>query len=222
MVDAETGAEVGEDDEVRGFETDDGRHVLVEDDEIAAVGLESERAIDIETFVPADSIGWIWYDKPYYLAPDGKVGEEAFAVIRDAMAAKGVVGISRLVFARRERAVMLQAHENGILLWTLRYGAEVRDPAAYFSQMGEEKVDRKLVAMIKTLIGERKREWSEDLVRDPLQERMVELIEAKRKTGGKPRKPGDKQPAPEPQSNVVSIMDALRRSLEAERKAGSR
>lgn len=211
-VDAETGEPVEE--EAKGYETEDGNHVVLDDEEIAAAALDSERAIDIETFVPAESIAWVWYDKPYWLAPDGKVGAEAFAVIRDAMAARGVVGISRLVLARRERAVMLQPHDKGLMLWTLRYGGEVRDPAAHFGAGGEEKLDAKLVAMIKALIGERTKRWSEDLVRDPLQQSMIELIEAKRKNGAKPKL---RKGAEAPPSNVVSIMDALKRSLEAEK-----
>ena len=96
-VDAETGKPVREEDEVRGYETESGKYVLVEDEEIEAVGLESTRTIDIDRFVPADSIAWIWYDTPYYLMPDDEVAQEAFAVIREAMVASKVVGISRLV-----------------------------------------------------------------------------------------------------------------------------
>src|SRR3546814_10116514 len=95
---------------------------MLEDDELEAVGLESTRTIDIEQFVPADSIEWVWYDTPYYLMPDDEVAQEAFAVIREAMAATDTVGISRLVLARCERAVMLQARGKGIVLWKLRYG----------------------------------------------------------------------------------------------------
>ena len=93
---------------------------MLEDEEIASVALESTRTIDIERFVPAESIDWIWYDAPYYLMPDDPVGEEAYCVIRDAMRATGMVGISRLVLYRRERAVMLKPRDRGIVLWTLQ------------------------------------------------------------------------------------------------------
>jgi DNA end-binding protein Ku len=125
-VDAETGKSVSDDDQARGYQRGADDFVVLEDDELDAVALESTRTIDIETFVPADSIPWIYYDTPHYLVPDDRVGEEAFSVIRDAMAATKTVGIARLVLYRRERAVMLMPRAPGIVLWTLRYGDEVR------------------------------------------------------------------------------------------------
>jgi DNA end-binding protein Ku len=106
-VDGETGKPVDEDDEVKGYERGENEYVMLEDDELDSVALDSTRTIDIEMFVPRESIEWIWYDTPHYLTPNDPVGEEAFAVIREAMAATGTVGISRLVLYRRERAVML-------------------------------------------------------------------------------------------------------------------
>src|SRR3546814_14980286 len=108
---------------------------MLKDDGLDAIGLESTLAIDIEQFVPADSIEWVWYDTPYYLMPDDEVAQEAFAVIREAMAATETVGISRLVLSRRERAVLLQPRGKGIVLWTLRYGDELRDPDEVFGQL---------------------------------------------------------------------------------------
>src|SRR3546814_15094635 len=101
---------------------------MLEDDELEAVGLESTRTIDIEQFVPADSIEWVWYDTPYYLMPDDEVAQEAFAVIREAMAATDTVGISRLVLAPRERAGMLPGRGQGTGLWTLPSGHGGRGP----------------------------------------------------------------------------------------------
>ena len=135
----ETGKPVEKDDEVKGYETEAGRYVMLEDEEIESVGLESTRTIDIDKFVPADSIEWIWYDKPHYLMPDDEVAQEAFSVIREAMAATETVGISRLVLYRRERAVMLEPRGKGIVLWTLRYGDEVRDPDDYFDDIHAPK-----------------------------------------------------------------------------------
>ncbi|MGO4840366.1 Ku protein, partial [Rhizobiaceae sp. 2RAB30] len=106
-VDAVSGKPVAEEDEAKGYQRGEDEYVLLEDEELDAVGLESTRTIDIDMFVAADSIGWIWYDKPHYLTPDDPVGEEAFSVIRDAMASTKTVGISRLVLYRRERAVLL-------------------------------------------------------------------------------------------------------------------
>lgn len=218
-VDADTGKPVTEDDEVRGYEVEDGRHVVIEDVELEAVGLESTRTIDIEQFVPSDSIEWIWYETPYYLMPDDEVAQEAFAVIREAMAATGTVGISRLVLARRERAVMLQPRGKGIVLWTLRYGDEVRDPAEIFGKTKEKKPEAKLVSLVRKVIEDKIQPWDPSMVRDPVQERLKDIIASKGKKKAKPKK--RKEEEPETPSNVVNIMDALRKSLSQEKKKSS-
>jgi DNA end-binding protein Ku len=216
MVDAESGEPVEEDEEVKGYQRGENEYVLLDDEEIAAVALESTRTIDIEMFVPKDSISWIWYDKPHYLKPDDPVGEEAFSVIRDAMAATDMVGISRLVLYRRERAVMLEPRDRGIVLWTLRYGDEVRDPANYFGSTDEDEVDKDLLALGTYLVKEKTGKWDEKALNDPVQDRLQDLINSKRK-GRKPAKAA-KEEQPERPANVVSIMDALRKSVESETK----
>lgn len=217
-VDAGTGAEIEEEDEVKGYELAEDRVVLLEDEELDAVALESTRTIDIETFVPQDSIGWIWLDKPHHLTPDDKVGEEAFAVIREAMRATKTVGIARVVLYRRERAVMLEPRGKGIIAWTLRYGDEVRDAEAYFTEIDAYKPDRKPLKLLKDLIAARSKPWSPDMVDDPVQARLGEIIEEK-KRAKKRRKPRPKaEPAKAaPEGNVVSIMDALRNSIANEK-----
>lgn len=215
-VDAETGEPVEEEDQVKGYPRGEGDYVALEDDEIESVALESTRTIDIETFVRRDRVEWIWYDKPHYLAPDDPVGEEAFMVIRDAMAATRTVGISRLVMYRRERAVMLQPHGRGILLWTLRYGDEVRDPDPYYRGANPAKPERKLADLVRTLIKQRSKPWDVAMLRDPVQERLLDLIAQKRK--GKRTGRAKTEAEPEQPSNVVSIVDALRRSIKAENK----
>ncbi len=216
-VDAETGRPVDEDDLVKGYLRDEKSFVLLEDEELAAVKLESARTIDIETFAPADSIDWIWYDAPYYLTPDDPVGEEAYCVIRDAMRATSMVGVSRLVLNRRERAVLLKARDKGIELWALRFGDEVRDPREVFGAERETKLDPALLKLVSQLIEERKKPWSLDMVRDPVQERLIDIINEKKK--GAPRAKAKPEPAPAP-SNVIN-MDALRRSVAAEGRSSS-
>jgi DNA end-binding protein Ku len=217
-VDSETGKPVDEDDEVKGYPRGEDDYVLLEDDELEAVALESTRTIDIDMFVPSDSIEWVWLDKPHYLAPNDQVGEEAFSVIRDAMASTGTVGISRLVLYRRERAVMLEPRDKGIVLWTLRYGDEVRDEAEYFGAIGNGKVDPALMKLVIKLIDERREPWDPKMVADPVQEKLLEIIAIKKKGRKRPAKP--KAPEAEaPASNVINIMDALKKSLNAESKA---
>ena len=215
-VDSVTGKPVR--DEIKGYETSEGQFVTFEDDELEAVALDSVRTIDVDTFVPADSISWIWYDSPYYLAPADKVGEEAFGVIREAMVAKKVVGISRLVMNRRERAVMLQPRGNGIVLWTLRYGNEVRDPKDYFKDIDPGRVDGKLIAMVSELIEDRSKDWDPKIVADPVQEKLQDIIAARKSKTGKKAMPKDEdQPETGRSSNVISLMDALKKSIEKPR-----
>lgn len=219
-VDAVSGKPVDEDDEARGYERGEGDYVLLEDEELDSVALESTRTIDIETFVPESSIGWIWYDKAHYLKPDDKVGEEAFCVIRDAMEATGMVGIARLVMYRRERAVMLQARDRGIILWTLRYGDEVRDPEDYFARVQDQKPDGDLMKLTLKLIDQRTRPWDPSMVSDPVQDRLKDIIAAKKKGRKRPAKP---KAAAEPTGgNVINIMDALRKSIASEKKDGKK
>jgi DNA end-binding protein Ku len=218
-VDAETGKPVKEEDEVKGYPVTDDQHVIIEDEELEAVALESTRTIDIEMFVPRDSIGWIWLDKAHYLTPDDKVAEEAFSVIRDAMEATGMVGISRVVLYRRERAIMLEPRGKGIVLWTLRYGDEVRDASEYFRGIEEPKPDSKVLSLIKKLIEERTTEWKPEMMEDPVQDRLLKIIEEKKKKKPvKAPKAKGKEPVDTP-SNVVSIMDALKKSVASEKKA---
>lgn len=218
-VDAETEDLVDADNEVKGYERGQDDYVMIEDDDLEAVALESTRTIDIEMFVPAESIGWIWYDKPHYLVPNDKVGEEAFAVIRDAMAATKTVGVSRLVLYRRERAVMLAPRDRGIVLWTLRFGDEVRDAPVQAEESQTTGLDAKAKAVIKTFIKERTQDWDPAMLVDPVQQRLQDII-AEKQQNARPAKKR-KGDAP-PTSNVIDIMDALRKSVAAETKKSSK
>lgn len=213
FIDAVTGKPVADDDEVRGYPKDNDEYVLLEEDELDSVALESTRTIDIEVFAPRSSVGWIWYDAPHYLVPDGKVGEEAFSVIREAMKATKTVGISRVVLYRRERAVLLEPRDNGIVLWTLRYGDEVRDEQPYFAGIKKTKPEADMKPLMEKLIKSRTKEWSPDLAEDPVQEELLSIIKAKEKG----RQTKKSRPSPKIEGNVISIMDALKKSLEPRR-----
>jgi DNA end-binding protein Ku len=208
-VDAETGKPVNDVDEVKGYERDNGEYVMLEDEELAAVALESARTIEIDSFVPADSIGWIWYDTPHYLIPDEKIGEEAFGVIREAMASSNMRAISRVVLYNRERAVLLEPRDKGIVLWTLRYGDEVRDPKPYFAGIKNDKVATKDKAALGKLIEKGLRDWDPGLAKDPVQHTLLEMIAAKRKTMKRGR--GKQGPS---KHNVVDLTALLKRSLQ--------
>ena len=210
--DSVTGAPVDEEDQARGYPRGDGEYIVLEEEELEAAKLESLRTIDIESFAPIDSIDPIWRQTAYYITPDDPVGVEAYCVIRDAMRTEKMAAISRLVLQRRERAVMLEALGDGIVLWTLRYGEEVHDAHEDFADSSRDrKFDPELVRLVAKLIDERRKPWSEDMVEDPVQSRLLELIAEKRR--GARTRPRPKTEAAPPPNNVVSIMDALRKSV---------
>jgi DNA end-binding protein Ku len=142
--------------------------------------------------------------------PDDKIGDEAFSVIREAMKSTETVGISRVVLYRRERAVLLEPRDKGIVLWTLRYGDEVRDEKEYFAGVQKAEPEPDMRAMMEKLIKSRTKDWSPDLAKDPVQDELLNIIKAKQKN----RKPARKAAQPASEGNVVNIMDALKRSLE--------
>jgi DNA end-binding protein Ku len=218
-VDAVTRKPLKEGNEVKGYERGENDFIILEDDELDAVALESTRTINIEMFTPRDSIDWVYLDKPHYLTPADQVGLEAFSVIRDAMATAKVVGISRLVIGRRERAVMMEPRGNGIVVWTLRYGDEVRSKEDYFAGIGAQPEDA-LRPLVQQYIADRKRPWDPAIAADPVQAKLLKIIAAKRKAL-KPTKKGGakKDSAPPASGNVVSIMEALQRSIASDQKA---
>jgi DNA end-binding protein Ku len=211
-VDAETGEPVEGDNQVKGYELDDETYVMIEDDELEAVALESARTIDIERFAPAEDVGWIWLDRPHFLRPADKIGAEAFAVIREAMAATGTAALARLVLYRREHAVVLLPRDKGIVLWTLRYADEIR-PA----EPAPGKADAKTTRLLGKLIEDRTQAWSPDLVSDPVQENLEKIIAGKKSKAKKTAPKRTEAPKPT-DDNVVSIMDALKRSVAAGKK----
>jgi DNA end-binding protein Ku len=171
-------------------------------------------------FVPRDSIEWIWFDTPHYLTPDDPVGEEAYCVIREAMVATGMVGISRLVMYRRERAVMLEPRGRGIVLWTLRFGDEVRDEQDYFGDIERQSTEPTLMTLMEKLIDKQKKPWSPSMVTDPIQQKLLDIIASKKKGRKRPAKAKvEEEAAP---SNVINIMDALRKSISQETRTKKR
>jgi DNA end-binding protein Ku len=215
-IDSVTGKAVEEGNEAKGYARGENEYVILTDDDLDAVALDTVRTIDIERFVQADSIDWIYLETAHYLVPDGPVGEEAFSVIRDAMASSKMVGVSKLVIGRRERAVVLQPRDEGIILWTLRFGDEVRPEESYFEGL-DKQADTAADTLVDRLIKQRIKPWSPAMTSDPIQESLLQLIEEKKKRL-KPKKTAKKKSGPAPASNVVNIMDALRKSVEADLK----
>lgn len=221
-VDSVTGKPVKEGNDAKGYARGENDYILLTDDDLDAVALDTVKTIDIDKFVPADSIEWVYLEKPHYLMPDDPVGHEAFAVIRDAMKSDKVLGVSKLVIGRRERAVVLEPRDEGIVLWSLRFGDEVRPEEAYFEDIDED-ADPDLIPLVQQLIKQKSARWSPEMVSDPIQESLLKIIAEKKKALKPTKKPAKGKAEAEPKSNVVNIMDALKKSVAAElrsRKAG--
>jgi DNA end-binding protein Ku len=221
-VDSVTHKPVKDKDQGKGYARGENDYVVLTDDEIDAVALDTVKTIDISRFVPADSIPWIYLEKPHYLTPGNKVGNEAYSVIREAMKASDVVGISKLVIGRRERAVLLEPRDNGIMLWSLRFGDEVRPESDYFEEI-DDKADEGALPLVRKLIKKRSKTWNASMVSDPIQDALLALIDEKKKSLKSKKRTKAKSGKTAPASNVVNIMDVLRKSLErdeAKKKAG--
>jgi DNA end-binding protein Ku len=219
-VDSVTQKPVRDGNQGKGYARGENDYVILGEDDIDSVALDTVKTIDIGQFVPADSIPWVYLEKPHYLTPGDRVGDEAFSVIREAMKASDVVGVSKLVVGRRERAVVLEPRDNGIVLWTLRFGDEVRPEEEYFEDIDEDSEEDAL-PLVRKLIRQKSKAWSPAMVSDPIQEALLALIEEKKKALKPTKKTKAKKDDAAPASNVVNIMDALRKSLEEDRrKAG--
>jgi DNA end-binding protein Ku len=213
QIDAETGEDVPEEDRIKGFKAADGSYVLLEPEELDEVALESTHTIDIETFVPRKDIDEIYLDTPYYLFPDDEVGVEAFAVIRDAMQSTSLVGIARVVLHNHELVLMLEPLDKGIKATALRYQDEIRDTKEYFSDIETVKVPKDMLELAEHILKTKRGHFDPSKFSDRYEDALKALIKAKQ--AGKPA------PAvPERPSNVINLMDALRRSVRSERSGG--
>ena len=144
-VDAETGDEVDSSDIIKGYEVGKGQYIEVEPEELEAIAIESKRTIEIDEFVPKKEIDELYLNSPYYLAPDGEVGQQAFAVIREAIRKEGMVALGRVVFTSREHVIVLEPRGKGLLGMTLRYPYEVRKEGEYFEDIPDEKIPKDML-----------------------------------------------------------------------------
>lgn len=211
FIDAETEEVVEPDEQVKGYEVGKGSFIVMDDEELESIRIESTHTIDIESFVPRDQVDERYLDTPYYIAPDDKVAQEAFAVIRDAMQEKGRAGVARFVMARRERMILLEPLGKGILATVLRYPYEVRSEDAYFDVIPELKLPAEMKNLAGHIIETKAADFDPSQFEDRYEKAVVDLIQSKQ--SGRARKTPD---APKP-SNVVNLMDALRRSVDADR-----
>ncbi len=199
---------VESENQIKGYEVAKGEYVQIEDDEIKTVQLESNHTIDIERFVPRASVDELYLDTPYYLAPTDRVGEEAFAVIRDAMRAEKMVGLARVVLFRRERIVMLEPRDKGIVATSLHYANEVHAASGYFDEIPDTELPKQMLELATHIIAKMTGKFKPEEFEDRYENALIELIRSKQQ--GMPVKP---QPTHR-QTNVINLMDALKRSVE--------
>ena len=205
--DPETGP-VERADIVKGYEVEKGRYVVVTQDEINSVKLESTRTIDIERFVDRDDIDRLYWNDPYFLAPDGKMAAEAFAVIREAMSRQDRIALGRVVLHQRERLLALEPRDEGMLAYSLRTRDEVRDPATVFDQIPDVKADAKMIDIAEKIIDQLEGPFDPTGFTDRYEEALKALIESKEK--GKSGTVSVEEPK---DTDASDLMEQLRRSL---------
>ena len=211
-VDSETGEVVPREDIARGYEVAKGQYLIVEDEELDAVQIESTRTIDIDQFVPKSEIDERYIDSPYYIAPDGQVGQDAFAVIRDTIGKLNMVALGRVVLTRREHVMALEPKGRGLMGLILRYPYEIRDEASYFEDIPELKQPKEMLDLATHIVNTKSGHFDPSLFQDRYENALIDLL--KKKEAGEKIEPSREVAAP----RVVNLMDALRASIDAEKK----
>jgi DNA end-binding protein Ku len=215
-VDADSGEEVAADDIIKGYKVDTDTYIEVSKDDLDNIALESTRTIDIDQFVPKSEIDELYLVRPYFIVPDGKVGHDAYAVIRETIRSLDKVALARVVLTSREHVIALEARDNGLMGMLLRYPYEVRDSSEYFDDIQEVKITKDMLDLAKHIVEQKSGHFDPDSFEDNYEAALTELINQKRsgKTiAAKPRPRGE---------NVVDLMDALKRSISADAKTAPR
>src|SRR5262249_16898029 len=185
-------------------------------EELEAMAIESKRTIEIDEFVPKKEIDELYLNNPYYITPDGEVGEQAFAVIREAISEEGMVALGRVVFTSREHVIALEPRGKGLLGMTLRYPYEVRNEKDYFDDIAEEKIPKDMLELAQHIVKSKAGHFHPEKFEDQYEDALKELLK-KKQAGEKIEAPREPTPA-----KVVNLMDALRRSVRAARAGGER
>ncbi len=217
LVDEVTREPVESQDKGRGYEYSKNAYIQVEDQELDAIAVESNHTIEIDKFVPRDQIDERYFENPYYLLPNDQVGQEAFAVIREAMRGKKMVALGRVVLAKRERIIMLQPWGKGVMGATLRYGYEVRDQKDFFDDLPDVKIAPDMLKLAEHILESKEADFDPSEFVDHYEEAVVEMLKQKQAGVVVP-----KGAAAAPSANVVNLMDALRRSIASEKKPAAK
>ncbi len=214
LVDEVTREPVGAEDKARGYEIGRGQYLLIEDEELEAIEIESTRTIEIDRFVPRSRIDQRFFDTPYYVTPNGPVGQDAFAVIREAMRTKGLVALGRIVLAKRERVMALEPYDRGLLGTTLRYAYEVREAGSYFDGIAALTLAPELLELAAAIVEGKTGAFEPASFGDRYEEAL--LAHVREKQAGLPSQPKPTYAIPQ---QVINLMDALRRSIGKDKQA---
>jgi DNA end-binding protein Ku len=204
---------VDPDEIVKGFQYEKGSYVLLDDEELEAVKLESKKTLELTQFVDPNEIDPLYYEKPYYVVPADDLAEEAYIVLREALRDTKKVGLGQLAMRGREYIVSLKPCGRGILMETLRYADEVNKAQGYFRDIGDAKPDEELLDLAETLIEKKSGSFDPNKFKDHYVDALHELIERKRKLKGGKIKAEDEE-LPSRGSNVIDLMAALKKSIE--------
>ena len=196
---------------IKGYEVGKGQYIQIEPEELDAIAIESKRTIEIDGFVPKKEIDELYLNNPYYIAPDGEVGQQAFAVIREAISEEGMVALGRVVFTSREHVIALEPRGKGLLGVTLRYPYEVRKENEYFNDIPDEKIPKDMLELAQHIVKSKAGHFHPEKFEDHYEDALKELLK-KKQSGQKIEAPREPSPA-----KVINLMDALRRSVQAER-----
>src|SRR4051812_31163389 len=213
-VDAETGEEVPTDEIIKGYKVDTDTYIEVSKDELENIALESTRTIDIDEFVPKADIDPRYLIRPYYLVPDGKVGHDAFAVIRETIRNMDKVAIGRVVLTSREHIIGLEPLGKGLMGTLIRYPYEVRDEKEYFEDIQDVKITKDMLDLAKHIVEQKSASFEPEQFEDRYEQALIDLINQKRNGLNTKAKA-----APKSGGNVINLMDALKRSLAGEKQA---
>jgi DNA end-binding protein Ku len=214
LVDEETREAVDAHEKGRGYEIGKGQFLLIEDEELEAIEIESTHTIDIDSFVPGAEIDRRFFDAPYYVTPNDPVGQEAFGVIREAMRSKALVALGRIVLTKRERVIALEPHDKGLIGTTLHYPYEVRNSQDYFADIPELTPAPDLLRLAAQILDSKLRSFDPSGFRDRYEEALMAHLKARQ--AGMPPQPKQNWAAPR---RAINLMEALRRSLAEDRKA---
>ena len=202
------------DDIMKGYEYEKGNFVLLAEDELEAVKLESKKTLELTLFVPADDIDVTYYEKPYYVVPADDLANEAFIVLREALKRTKMVGLGQLSMRGREYVVSIKPCGKGILMETLRYADELAKAQSYFSEIPVDKPDAELLDLAESLIAKKTGDFDPAQFKDRYIDALKDLVQRKLKAKGRKIVAEDEPDAPSGKGNVIDLMAALKKSLE--------